>query len=105
MVFYSRSNLVFYRLCKELELKQHALGLLAEREGNSQASQLRLAADAAQAALEAAQADAAAAEARLAEMKEAAEVWRLASERSHAISDCFCHMSKARDVTAFKSGI
>lgn len=59
------------RLCKELELKQHALALLAEREGNSQASQMRSAAEEAQAALEAARLDGEAAKARRVELAEA----------------------------------
>ena len=62
------------RIVKELEIKEHALALLAEREGHSQASQLRGAADTAQEAVEAAQADAAAAQARLTDMQCTAEV-------------------------------
>ena len=61
------------------------LGLLAEREGLSQASQLRGAADAAQQALEAAQADAAAAQARLKDMQQTAEVISRAICRPQAI--------------------
>ena len=62
------------RIVKELEIKEHALALLAEREGHSQASQLRGAADTAQEAVEAAQAAAAAAQARLTDMQRTAEV-------------------------------